>query len=91
MTSLAWRSRRFGILVMSEWPSSHCGLNCWTFIWDTDILGVGVVRSGTTGTWEWDPGEHLLSGMPQVPRAWTLPVQGLPWGWHGESHVAVGE
>ena len=52
VTSLAWHSRVFGIPVMSEWPSSHCGLNCCTFIWDTDILGVGVVESGTAGSWE---------------------------------------
>ena len=52
VTSLAWHSRHFGIPVMSEWPSSHCGLNCCTFIWDTDSLGVGVVESGTAGSWE---------------------------------------
>lgn len=26
VTSLGLHSRLFGILVMSEWPSSHCGL-----------------------------------------------------------------
>ena len=76
---------------MSKWPSSHCGLNCWTFIWDTDILGVGGLNQELLVPGKRDQGEHLLSGMPQMPRAWTLQVQWLPRGWHGESHVAVGE
>lgn len=53
---------------------------------------MGLVKSGGVGAWETGTKERFsLPGMPQMPWAWALQVQRLPWCWHGESWVAAGE